>query len=178
MDLVICTPPCSSWSRARYSNTAGPRLVRSREFPWGFPWLRGHSERKAHASNVLILFSLRLARLCAEAATSVRFVLVLPEARQLVVDFPIRLCSVAFYQCHCLLTSEINERGYAKPTRLLSDIPGRQALGSLDWPHFDEFGKCLGPLASPCGHAHASHLVLHRSRPSSSLTAAGAWPPP
>ena len=34
-DLVMVTPPCSSWSRAQYKPGKGPRPMRSRRHPWG-----------------------------------------------------------------------------------------------------------------------------------------------
>ena len=38
---IIATPPCSTFSRARhlYKRHPGPRPIRSRQFPEGFPWL-------------------------------------------------------------------------------------------------------------------------------------------
>ena len=39
-DIIIMSPPCSTWSRAVWANRLGPKPVRSREFPFGFPWLK------------------------------------------------------------------------------------------------------------------------------------------
>ena len=38
---IIVTPLCSTYSRARhfYQQSPGPRPIRSRQFPRGFPWL-------------------------------------------------------------------------------------------------------------------------------------------
>ena len=38
--IIIMSPPCSTWSRAVWANRLGPKPVRSREFPFGFPWLK------------------------------------------------------------------------------------------------------------------------------------------
>ena len=46
---VIATPPCSTYSRARqfYKVSPGPRPIRSRQFPKGFPWLSQANKQKA-----------------------------------------------------------------------------------------------------------------------------------
>ena len=46
-DIIIMSPPCSTWSRAVWANRLGPKPVRSREFPFGFPWLKGDLKEKA-----------------------------------------------------------------------------------------------------------------------------------
>ena len=38
-DVVIVTPPCNTFSRARCNKGTGPPPIRSRDYPWGFPWL-------------------------------------------------------------------------------------------------------------------------------------------
>ena len=40
-DIVIVTPPCNTFSRSLNANRLGPRPMRSKEWPWGFPWLEG-----------------------------------------------------------------------------------------------------------------------------------------
>ena len=52
-DVVICTPPCNTFSRARqaYKRHPGPRPIRSREWPRGFPWLEGRNARLAEEGN-------------------------------------------------------------------------------------------------------------------------------
>ena len=37
---VICTPPCSTWTRVRMANRRGPPPLRSKEHPWGYPWVK------------------------------------------------------------------------------------------------------------------------------------------
>ena len=51
--VVVAAPPCSSWSRAVFSDRRGPPPVRSRQYPLGFPWLSGKLSRKAEESNTL-----------------------------------------------------------------------------------------------------------------------------
>ena len=52
---VIATPPCSTYSRARhnYKKSPGPRPVRSRRYPEGFPWLRPQDRVKAEQGTLL-----------------------------------------------------------------------------------------------------------------------------
>lgn len=35
-DVVLITPPCSTWSRVRGANCRGPPMIRSRDHPWVF----------------------------------------------------------------------------------------------------------------------------------------------
>ena len=57
---VFVTPPCSSWSRATWANDNGPKSVRSRQYPLGFPWLSGRALERATVGNLLVFFSLRI----------------------------------------------------------------------------------------------------------------------
>ena len=38
-DIIILSPPCATWSRARWSDGPGPAPVWNREHPWGIPHL-------------------------------------------------------------------------------------------------------------------------------------------
>ena len=60
--VVLITPPCSTWSRVRGANCRGPPAIRSREHPWGFPWLSQRHRRDADLGNVLIQFTLEVLR--------------------------------------------------------------------------------------------------------------------
>eukprot|EP00974_Lingulodinium_polyedra_P098601 9556548-Lingulodinium_polyedra.AAC.1 len=37
-DFVPTSPPCNSVTRVQFANARGPCPVRSREYPFGFPW--------------------------------------------------------------------------------------------------------------------------------------------
>ena len=52
---VIATPPCSTYSRARnhYDKKPGPRPIRSKEHPRGFPWLSQKDRIKADEGTLL-----------------------------------------------------------------------------------------------------------------------------
>ena len=53
-DVLIITPPCSTWSRVRWANKMGPPPVRSRQWVWGFPWLEGRWKKDCDNGNCFI----------------------------------------------------------------------------------------------------------------------------
>eukprot|EP00435_Cladocopium_sp_Y103_P057006 s1874_g19.t1 len=53
--LILMSPPCSTWSRAVWANKLGPRPVRSREYPLGFPWLVGELRDKAALGTLPVM---------------------------------------------------------------------------------------------------------------------------
>ena len=55
--LTAASPPCGSFTRARSANKAGPRPIRSKKFPRGFPWLQGASRLQARIANELVDFT-------------------------------------------------------------------------------------------------------------------------
>eukprot|EP00435_Cladocopium_sp_Y103_P029829 s306_g7.t1 len=57
---VICTPPCSTWSRVRMANWRGPPPLRSREHPWGYPWMKRKFQHEVQLGNMLVLFSIEV----------------------------------------------------------------------------------------------------------------------
>ena len=57
---VICTPPCSTWSRVRCANLRGPPPLRTKEHPWGFPWVGRKWGKELHLGNILVKFSIRV----------------------------------------------------------------------------------------------------------------------
>lgn len=57
---ILVTPPCSTWSRVRGANTRGPPMIRSREYPWGFPWLAKKYHHELHFGNGLVRFTIEI----------------------------------------------------------------------------------------------------------------------
>ena len=45
-DTLLATPPCGEFSRAKWANVKGPKPLRSRQHPRGFPELKGAEKRK------------------------------------------------------------------------------------------------------------------------------------
>ena len=54
---VVASPPCSTFSRARSSNSAGPKPVRSDIHQRGFPWLAKKPKSTVQDANVLVDFT-------------------------------------------------------------------------------------------------------------------------
>ena len=65
--MVFASPPCATLSRAVYSNSQGPKPVRSREYPLGFPWASNKSRAKAEEGNILAFFAIAAMRAVAAA---------------------------------------------------------------------------------------------------------------
>jgi hypothetical protein len=61
-DFVIVSPPCNTWSRACWANSMGPKPLRSRAHPFGFPWLEGDKKMKAEIGTLLAFFALAAMR--------------------------------------------------------------------------------------------------------------------
>ena len=64
---VISTPPCSGFSRVLYANNRGPKPLRNRRYPWGFPWLTAGDRRKVEKDNALIKFNFQVLKAVASA---------------------------------------------------------------------------------------------------------------
>ena len=173
--LVIASPPCETFSRARHSNRRGPPPVRSREYPRGVPWLAKRWRQQVEAANALVTFS---AQVMAAAATAnvrghwVRALLEHPEDLGLTNDqvpasifqWPIikdlvntsKYETFAFWQCHF-------KAEFAKPTRLISNIADLSCAGFTGWP--------ISPRALPTRGRSRTHAVTRRTRRSSASPA-------
>ena len=57
---VICTPPCSTWTRVRMANRRGPPPLRSKEHPWGYPWVKRRFQHELDLGNELVRFSIEV----------------------------------------------------------------------------------------------------------------------
>ena len=58
-DVVLVTPPCNTFSRVRFVQP-GPKPVRSRLYPLGFPWLSDNLLELASQGNQFIHFSFQV----------------------------------------------------------------------------------------------------------------------
>lgn len=57
---ILITPPCSTWSRVRGANTRGPPMIRSKQWPWGFPWLARRFKVQIEVGNALVRFTIQV----------------------------------------------------------------------------------------------------------------------
>jgi hypothetical protein len=78
-DIVICSPPCNTWTRAVWGNRVGPKPVRSKAYPRGFPWLEAAGRQKAETGTTLALFGVASMRAVSSACLSGHRVLGLLE---------------------------------------------------------------------------------------------------
>ena len=78
-DLQIVTPPCSDFSRVKYANKRGPRPTRSRQYPRGYPWLKGKEKQKTMAANLLVDRSLESIRRGRESKAHTKWLFEHPE---------------------------------------------------------------------------------------------------
>ena len=159
-DVIIMSPPCSTWSRAVWSNKQGPQPVRSAEFPYGFPWLTGALKDKAVLGTLLVQ---RCIEILQQAPKKTACLWEHPEnlgrtrnglpasvwqlAELRAAAKARSMSTIALHQC-------VYGADYSKPTRLLADLPGLRLLGFPGWPQLNKEGWYLGPLPRSCGHAH------------------------
>ena len=185
-DVVILTPPCGTFSRARFNfSTSGPRPLRTSIFPRGFPWLRSQDAEPAEQVQLAILFVDRSNDLAlTQVGVGGFFLFEHPEQLGAVKsgdipgsvwDFPsmrelIESTQSATWGIHqCFFGSET-----PKPTRLGSNLPGALRFGQR-WHVLDESGNYLGPLGvCPRNHDYA---LIGRCEDGWRTSAAAAYPP-
>ena len=169
-DVVIVTPPCSSWTRSLF-RPGGPPPVRDKRHPWGLPNATNAIRSRAKQGNEFIHFAIRAASAAHRAKASgatCRLLLEhpedlgrskhgtpasiwqLPEIRAILKMCP-DFFTVAGHQCQFGVD-------YSKPTRLLTDISGLAAFGVKGWPVMDSNDWYVGPLPR-CGHVHKEPTV-------------------
>ena len=57
VDAIVASPPCSTFSRARWANRQGPKPLRSARFPRGFARLKAKDRQKTEEANTLVDFA-------------------------------------------------------------------------------------------------------------------------
>ena len=175
-DIIILSPPCATWSRARWSNGDGPGPFRNKRYPWGIPHLEYEwQKRHARNGNEFVHFAIRTivtCQACKRRGLRVMTILEhpedlgyvrrglhkgvpasiwqLPELRKAFGEFP--FMTVAGHQCKFGVD-------YPKPTRLLSDILSLVAFGFPGWACFDHEDNYVGPLPRHCGHNHKQQTI-------------------
>ncbi|CAE8719608.1 unnamed protein product [Polarella glacialis] len=196
-DYVLMSPPCNSWTRVLFANRRGPSPVRSAQHPWGFPWLKKADKLRAELGNCFVKHCLAILKICRDAVSvqtgrRVRVfwehpedlgalwsetvvvqpasVWQLPEMREEITEAH-RCWTMAFWQCYF-------GANYAKPTRVVTDIPGLRGWGPEEWPQMDARGWYHGPLPRKCGHS--DHVTLAKQSPGEAsyrTTGIAAYPP-
>ena len=189
-DAVICTPPCSTWSRVRAANFRGPPPLRDFSYPWGYPWVKKKFALELELGNVLVRFTIRVVEAATARATT--FVLAehpedlgtvvreedravlrpasiwqLEEVRRLVQR---GLETVGINQC-CWGTA------WRKPTRLLTNAEAIKRWGPIGWPTFDDQGFYEGPLQQTCSCQITTSLAKKSNEETFRTTGTSIYPP-
>ena len=158
---ITCTPPCSTYSRARhfYKQSPGPRPIRRRAFPLGFPWLSASNRQKAEEGSALAnkmweMFDIALelgAHFLGEfpedlgtTSTGVPASIWQMEAFFSLLARP-GVHTMALFQCEFGAKTR-------KPTRLISDLQGLQGPFHEGIPSFNKEWRYMGPLPKCCPH--------------------------
>ena len=166
--FLIVSPPCNTFSRARFQwrKYPGPRPLRNRTWPKGFPWLSNDNARIVEEANEFILQCIKA---CTAAVHSGGWYFwEHPEDLGLVQDeVPGSVwqwteihellssssgCSFAVHQCHFGALTP-------KPTRFMCNFKVSDKRCYFGLPKFDCRFKYLGPLPAACGHKHVHKLM-------------------
>ena len=182
---VLVSPPCNTFSRARFQfeRFPGPRPLRSREYPKGFPWLSGANEKLVLEANKFVENCIQCCRLAASHGGF--FLLEHPEDLGLTNDQMlgsiwqwdevqdlVPSCSgvtFAIQQCHFGARTP-------KPTRFLCNFPVNDKRCWKSWPRFGPAGNYLGPLPKKCGHKH-THKLIGKTANKWNTSPSAAYPP-
>ena len=168
-DCVFLSPPCNTFSRARHlwRRHPGPRPLRSKEYPYGFPWASSINKQTLGQHNFFIIQCKRMAKTAVKAGKF--YLWEHPEDLGKIQDTEDTPGSIwqweelhsllretnsvtwAIYQCHFGADTP-------KPTRLLGNV--RKQFPCSGWPCFDANGFYAGPLKKGCGHKfHIRKLI-------------------
>lgn len=169
---ALIEPPATTWSRLRYVR-GGPRPVRCKQHPGGFPWLEAPGRAECQLDNDIIQYSVDLCY----ALHSVRafFVVIHPEdlGRTKEGDHPASIwqldtirklageteaITAAAHQCDPEAAGQCLAN-LPKPTRLFGTAHAIGACRFVGWPAFDPAGWYLGPLPRACGHSHVRQIT-------------------
>jgi hypothetical protein len=167
--VVFASPPCATFPRAVYSNNQGPKPVRSREYPLGFPSASNKSRAKAEEGNILAYCAIAAMQAVAIAVkrghqcigfiehpedlgrSSLGVPASIWQLSEMVALHADGFRSAALFQC------SVGGRS-RKPTRIISNSREIGSIGYASDPVFDDMQYYLGPLPSDCGHS--DHVTL------------------
>eukprot|EP00435_Cladocopium_sp_Y103_P038160 s256_g10.t1 len=166
--VLIVSPPCNTFSRARFQHQQhpGPKPLRTRTWPKGFPWLSAANKKKVEEANLFVLRCLKGCELAASAHGF--FILEHPEDLGTVqgeqpgsiwpwdelLDLIPKLNAVSFAIHQCMFGAPT-----PKPTKFLTNLTVNDKRYYLSLPKFDKTGFYKGPLPKFCGHVHESNFI-------------------
>ena len=165
--ILIVSPPCNTFSRARFQwqRHPGPRPLRNVNWPKGFPWLSAKNKSIVEEANSFIL---RCVEACIQCHSfGGKFLWEHPEDLGSVNgEFPasiwqwsevrdllVRTNAATFAIPQCLFGAST-----PKPTRFLTTLPVSDSRCHFGWPQFSG-NSYVGPLPKSCGHIHDRKLI-------------------
>ncbi len=172
LHAVLVSAVLPTWSRLPHCDPTGPPPVRSRAWPWGFPWLDIELRAKADKDNVNVHALLNLLNRSLANEPQTPIILAAPEDLGRVRrSFPASLWQLrglrdaarahhcyrsAFHQC------QFGHENFSRPTGVLSSfrLPSRTA--KLGWPRHNHSldNVYAGPLARSCRCGRRHHSML------------------
>ena len=183
--MLIVSPPCNTFSRARFhfQDWPGPRPLRNINWPRGFPWLAQHHKAVVEEANMFVDRCIQSCIICHAAGG--KFIIEHPEDLGLVKDerpgsiwqwsevldlIPsCGACTFAIQQCHFGALTP-------KPTRFLGTFAVTDARCHFGLPRFDKQGLYKGPLPKSCGHTH-KHKLLGKTANKWNTSPSASYPP-
>ena len=166
--FLIVSPPCNTFSRARFQwrRYPGPRPLRSRTWPKGFPWLSNVNAKIGNEANEFVLQCINACYVVVQHDGW--FLLEHPEDLG-IVDGEVPGSIWQWEEIHNLLawchgiTIAIHQCQFgaltSKPTRLMCNFQVQDRRCYLGFPKFDKTNRYLGPLPQKCGHRHTYKLM-------------------
>ena len=198
-DVVVCTPPCSTWSRVRLANLRGPPPLRSKGHLWGFPWIKGRYLHDLELGNDLVKFSIQVWTTVKDHPISKQGLLIFlfgehPEDLGLVIreEDGLQIMPASIWQIQQLravvdaLGSKVGTVAisqccwgaqWRKPTRLISTSKKVLSWGPNGWPKFSQDGSYSGPLDRSCNCKVTTSLVRRKSDQEFRTTGTDVYPP-
>ena len=186
--VVLTSPPCGTFSRARWANRAGPVPLRLRHCPRGFPWLTKGQRQGVSLANSLVDFSTDALKAQFQRSDNSLGIMEHPEDLGIIAGSvpPQHPGSVWHFtamqeilklpgvQWGALSQSSFG-MSCPKPTRLIGRLPGLEQIAWIGAPTFDAEGRYSGPLppAQGCTSMQVGKDVSGNFRTS----ATAAWPP-
>ena len=197
--VIICTPPCSTWSRVRCANMRGPPTLRTAQYVWGFPWVKEKYKVELELGNTLVKFSIQVWSLAARTRfSSDGFKIFIfgehPEDLGAVIreEDKTKLVPASIWQLDSIrnmVQAHDNELGtvaisqccwgtpWRKPTRLISSSSQVLSWGPNHGPEFDTDGFYKGPLAKDCKCQVSQSLARTKSDTGFRTTGTDVYPP-
>ena len=164
--FLIVSPPCNTFSRARFQfrQHPGPKPLRTRMWPRGFPWLSTANKVKVEEAN---MFVERCIKACHIADTIGFFILEHPEDLETVEgEQPVSIWQwtevlelIAAYGALPLqyINAGLGHRHPSQDVSTNMEVDDNRCYLAL--PKFDKLDFYKGPLPKQCGHVHTHKLI-------------------